>query len=218
MNFWTNSFWRRWTLVCGLAEFFGIGVAGLIAGLSILWVGEPANWPEKIINMLAMLLAGGLEGWLIGHFQAKILKEKIPDLSRTAWTRATIWVAVGGWFLGMLPSTLMPGQDPAEPPSAEPVIWVVALFAVLSGLALGAVFGWVQYFVLRRYLKKAKIWIIANALAWGAGFWWVFLGASWPNGGEPIALLVGIGIVSGSLMGLTVGAVTGWFLVEKMKE
>ncbi len=209
-----NTFFQRWVLACGLAEFGGIGLAGLIAGLTLYWIGEPESWPEKIAVLSAMMLAGAAEGWLVGAFQSKVLVEKIPNLSRPAWIRATVAVAVAGWFLGMLPSTLMSGQvtpDNALPP-AEPPLWLVALGAVGMGLVLGAIFGLAQQRVLRRYIGHSNQWIVANSLAWGAGLWWVYLGASWPKGGEPIWILVLSGVVSGLLMGLTVGVVTGWFL------
>lgn len=126
-------------------------------------------------------------------------------------------VAMAGWFLGMLPSTLMAGQPANTAAAGEPPLWMVALGAVGMGLALGAVFGWAQQRVLRRYLAGSGRWVVANSLAWGAGLWWVYLGASWESGGEPLWQLVVSGIVSGLLMGLTVGAVIGWFLLKMLR-
>lgn len=85
------------------------------------------------------------------------------------------------------------------------------------GLVLGAIFGLAQQRVLRRYIGHSNQWIIANSLAWGAGLWWVYLGASWPKGGEPVWILVLSGVISGLLMGLTVGVVTGWFLLKMFR-
>lgn len=216
----TNAFFRRWTLACGLAEFSGIGLAGLIAGLTIYWIGEPVAWAQKAAVLLAMMLAGAAEGWLIGTFQARVLREKIVNLSRPAWVRATMAVAVAGWLLGMLPSTLMAGQPadmPAAPPP-DPPLWMVAMGAIGMGLVLGAIFGWAQQRVLRRYLRNSPHWITANSLAWGAGLGWVYMGASWEQGGEPIWQLILSGVLSGLLMGLTVGLVTGWFLVKMLRD
>lgn len=215
MNLGKNSFWLRWTVACGLAEFAGIGLAGLIAGLTIRWLGEPDAWSEKILTLSAMLLAGALEGWLVGHFQAKVLRTKLPSLSAAGWIKATVWVAVAGWFAGMLPSTFLTGNSQSGA-AAEPPLWMMTLSVVAMGLAAGALFGWAQYRVLRRYVSWARGWIGANALAWGAGLWWVYLGASWPDGSEPLWCLVALGVGSGLLMGLTVGAVTGLFLVRKL--
>ena len=212
-----HTFLRRWTLACGLAEFGGIGLAGLIAGLVLYTIGEPIQWADKITVLAAMMLAGAAEGWLVGAFQASVLREKIPNLSRPAWIRATIAVAVAGWFLGMLPSTLMAGQPPGES-AAEPPLWAVALGAVAMGLAFGAIFGLAQQRVLRRYISNSRPWIIANSLAWGGGMWWVYLGASWEKGGEPLWMLVLSGVVSGLLMGITVGLITGWFLLKMFRS
>jgi hypothetical protein len=38
-----NTFFQRWVFACGLAEFGGIGLAGLIAGLTLYWIGEPES-------------------------------------------------------------------------------------------------------------------------------------------------------------------------------
>lgn len=215
---WQNTFWRRWTLACGLAEFAGIGVAGLVAGLTLYWIGEPDNWLEKIITLVAMLLAGAFEGWLVGRFQAGVLREKLPALSQRDWIRATMLVAVAGWFLGMLPSTLIPHDPNSSAIAPDFPLWLVALMAIGMGLFAGALFGLAQQRVLRRYLAHSNRWIIANALAWGAGLWWVYVGASWPQGGEPVWLLALLGVGSGLLMGLSVGAITGWFLLRMLPE
>ncbi len=212
-----NAFFRRWTLACSLAEFGGIGLAGLVAGLTLYWIGEPERWSEKVVVLAAMLLAGAAEGWLVGAFQSKVLQEKIPELSRPTWIWATIAVAVTGWFLGMLPSTLLAGQPAPAEPATEPPMILIALAAVAMGLFFGAIFGLAQQRVLRRHVTGSNRWIVANSLAWGAGLWWVYLGASWEKGGEPIWVLVLSGVVSGLLMGLTVGLITGWFLVKKLR-
>ena len=214
-----SLFFRRWVLACGAAEFLGIGAAGVVAGLTLYWIGEPTTIAEKIGVLAAMVAAGSVEGWLVGAFQAGVLVEKIPNLSRAAWIRATMLVAAAGWFLGMLPSTLLSGSQVSDPQpvQVEPSLWVVALAAVGMGLVLGAIFGWAQQRVLRRYVSGSSRWIVANSLAWGAGLWWVYLGASWPDGSEPIWQIMLSAVVSGVLMGLTVGVVTGLFLKKMLR-
>lgn len=214
-----NLFFRRWVLACGTAEFLGIGIAAGVAGLTLYWIGEPQTAFEKIGVLVSMMVAGSVEGWLVGAFQAGVLVEKIPNLSRAAWIRATVLVAAAGWFLGMLPSTLLSGSQVSDPQpvQVEPSLWVVALVAVGMGLVLGAIFGWAQQRVLRRYVRGSGRWIVANSLAWGAGLWWVYLGASWPDGSEPIWQIMLSAIISGVLMGLTVGVVTGLFLKKMLQ-
>lgn len=212
-------FFRRWVQACGLAEFLGIGVAAIVAAGILYWIGEPETVFEKTGVLAAMIAAGSAEGWLVGSFQAAVLKEKIPSLSRAAWVRATVLVAAAGWFLGMLPSTLASSPTATGPqnPPEMPSLWVVAVFAVVMGLAVGAIFGWAQQRVLRHYVSGSVRWIAANSLAWGAGLWWVYLGASWPDGTEPVWQIVLSGVFSGLLMGLSVGVVTGLFLLKMLR-
>lgn len=211
-----NQWYTRWTWSVGLAEFIGIGFAGAVAISVNAQVGEPVGLPSKVLVLLIMVAAGSVEGFLIGHFQAQRLRERLPDLSYRRWVTRTIILAAGAWFLGMLPSTWMAGQAAAPTAAATPPdfpMWLSLLGAVVMGALFGAVFGLVQGPLLRPHIGKvAGRWLPANALAWAAGLWWVYLGATWPDGSEPAWQIILSALVSGLLMGLTVGAVTGWYL------
>ena len=67
--------------------------------------------------------------------------------------------AVIAWFLGSLPSTLidMGGQE-AGTATQEPPFVVVMLLAAGMGLVLGAVLGYPQYRVLRKYVQGCLLY------------------------------------------------------------
>lgn len=50
--------------------------------------------------------------------------------------------------------------------------------AWLTGFALGVTLSVPQWLVLRRYVKRAVWWILANAVAWAFGMQIIFVAAS----------------------------------------
>jgi len=214
----TPSALGRWTLYCGLGELIGIGFAAAVAvGFNQL-MGEPVTWPQKVVVLSAMVLAGTVEGCATGYLQWRALRPHIPALGLRAWIVALAAPAVVFWVLGMLPSTLIAGQVvAASAPSASPElpapVWVLAVGFVVFSLIGGAVIGWSQWLVLRRHeglhLRGTTRWIGANALGWTLGLILIFAAATWPDEQTPVWLIVTSGVVGGLLGGLAVGAVTG---------
>ena len=215
-----KSWFQRWVVSVGIAEFIGIGVATVAFIACNKLIGEPVAWWQKSTVLAAIIVAGGIEGWLVGYFQAKRLRELIPELDSRAWIRRTVALAASTWFLGMLPSTIFFADAAADnAPTPDFPLWLTILSAMLMGLLFGAVFGWVQMPVLKLQVgRPARSWVLANALAWAAGLWWVFFFAALPDGTEPLLFIVAGGVLSGLLMGLTVGFVTGLFLMKMLKK
>ncbi|AQG78908.1 hypothetical protein [Spirosoma montaniterrae] len=211
-------FWQRWAVHCALGEVLGIGTAGAIAYAVNQAIGEPEQLGDKFTVLGCMLLAGAIEGSVLGWLQWRVLRERIPQLTATEWVGLTVAIAVLGWFLGMLPSLFFIDATPSNQP-AETAIDLESplMFAALSigtGLLLGALFGLFQWISLRKYVRQSGMWILANALGWGLGLGWIYVAASLPTAQTPFALTVVCGAVGGILAGLSVGIVTGWFLLR----
>ena len=115
------------------------------------------------------------------------------------------------WTLGMLPSTLMSaGSDAGSSAPSEPGAGMVYGLAALMGLVAGTILGTPQWLVPRRHVRRAALWIPANALAWMPGMILAFVGADLIFSGgigtstvvRAIAILVAIGAVVGAIHGL----------------
>ncbi|MCU0435872.1 MAG: hypothetical protein MUC87_20605 [Bacteroidia bacterium] len=217
-----NSFWLSWTINCALGELIGIGAAGVIAILVFKLVGEPQTTGSKLLVLLCMMCAGLIEGAILGYMQWRILRHKLPELPRSNWMQYTMLIAVLGWMLGMMPSLFFMDQStaPSAGEAAAPPI-PGTLFAALSvgvGLFLGALFGLFQWFELRHYVHHSKQWILANALGWGAGIGWIYFFAGLPEEHTPLLEVIFYGVCGGILAGLSVGAITGAFLVRLHKR
>lgn len=209
--------WRDWTLACVAGEVVGIGIAGLAAGVLLSTIGEPVTAVERWGAFGLLVGAGALEGLALGGFQWRVLRRAFPAIRARQWVGVTVVVAVGGWVLGMLPSTLSApaasGGEPFDPPLA-----LVALGAIAGGAAAGLVFGAAQWTVLRHHTPEARRWIGANALGWALGIGWIYVAASLPPEGSAPLAVAAFGIAGGLLSGLSMGGVTGRTLTRLTPE
>lgn len=208
-----KAWWWRFSYHCAAGEIIGIGLAGAIAYLTNLYWPTPSSLPEKCIVLALMLVAGFIEGSALGYFQWRVLKDKWPQLPLVAWVRATVLIAVLGWFLGMLPSLFFFDADPgqaAAPPAWLDTWWATILLSSLMGAVLGLVFGFAQYLVLKHYVPKAQFWIWANSLGWSVGMVWIFVFATIPTAETSLAFNISMGVIGGCLAGLSIGGVIGY--------
>ena len=213
-----NRLWRDWTLSCALGEFIGIGLAGIVATIMIVGMGEPQNAVEAWGAYAAMVAVGAVEGSAIGYFQWRVLHRLFPVMTARAWVGATLAVAVLGWAVGMLPSTLTAGAPQPEAASAQPALWLILLMSAGIGAAAGLVFGFAQWLVLRRHAAHSAHWMLSNMGGWAVAMAWIFLAASWPDESTPKLIVVLGGLAGGALAGLSIGAVTGLSLLRLARQ
>jgi hypothetical protein len=205
------GFWLRWTFVCGIGEFLGIGAAAGAAFSFFLLVGETDTTGERVASLIVVVCAGILEGLITGSLQWSILRQQFVDMKAKKWLICTVLGAAVAWLIGMTYPTFFI-SDTAS--SSEPSRVMIVFLAAGSGIVLGAVFGFFQWLELRRHTMGASWWIVANTVAWIVGLVVIYLGASLPGSDTAIGTVVLIGAVSGLVAGLLVGAITGIFLVR----
>jgi len=216
---WT--LWRRWVAANAVAELIGLGGSALVLIGLIALVDENSVGGILLMAAGAILLGTMLEGVVVGLLQWCVLRDALPTLPRRSWVTATAIGALIAWLLGMIPSTAMSlagsGAESAAP-AAEPPAWLFYLLAAGMGFVLGPVLGTPQWVVLRKHVRRAGWWVLANALAWMVGMVIIFLGTSAiPEGPIPpavIMLLVGCVFAAGA----AVGAVHGLFLIRLVRD
>lgn len=208
------NYWLRWTAVCGLGEFLGIGVAAGIGFSVMMAMGEPESTGEKLFVILTATVSGVIEGLITGFLQWRVLREKFAEVKAKDWLFYTTLGAVIGWILGMTPPTFFMGQTGGAAPAPEFSAVLIALLAAGAGIVLGALFGFFQWLELRKHTLQAVRWIPANALAWTVGLVIIYVGASMPTAETALATVILIGTTAGLLAGLAVGAITGLFLIK----
>ncbi len=186
---------RAWTVSVSLGEFAGFCVPALVGGL----LREGAS----LLVLGALVLAGVVEGAILGWSQARVLRQRLDGFSEARWVVGTALAAAGAWFLGMLPSTFH------EQVSTWPTLLTVIAAMFLGALVLGSI-GLAQWFELRRHLPRAARWILITAAGWGAGLF-VFLAWVMPlwRPGQATVTVIAIGVSGGGLMAVTMAGLTG---------
>jgi hypothetical protein len=200
----SRGLWGRWTLATMAGELGGFAVPTL--AYALVWmvgVSDRAAYP-------LLLLAGAMEGAILGGAQWLVLRWWVPAIRWQAWIGATAAGATIAWGIGLLPSTIG-GLD-----SIAPSILVSS--AVVLGLVFVLSLGGAQWWVLRRHLAKAGWWIIVNAVAWpmGVAIPVVALSVIADEVSASVRAVVALG--SGMMMGAVVGAVTGAALVWLLRS
>ncbi len=208
-----QTVWKRWAIACGSGEFLGIAAAAALAIGHRLLLGEPANNADKLLNLFFMMVAGAVEGSILAYFQYRLIGRLFPGISWKQWLAYTVGAAVVAWMLGMLPSLFLTGAGAADPMSPPDPLAYYSM-AALMGLLLGALFGYFQWLPLKGQRQSALEWIPANALGWSVGMVFIFLGASLPDSATAWPKVILSGAAGGILAGLSVGAVTGYFLLR----
>jgi hypothetical protein len=193
---------RRWVRVTGLGEIAGFSVPAVVGAL------VAAGDAPALVALCALVLAGTVEGAVLGAAQALVLRRALPAVPSRAWIGATAAGAALSYLLALLPSHA--GLRLTEwPPAAQ----------VTAGALVGAAFllalAGLQWRVLRGHVPHAGRWIAYTSAAWIAGLS-VFMAIATPlwHEGQPLALIVLIGVAAGVAMAYTVAAITGVGLVR----
>jgi hypothetical protein len=195
----SRGLWGRWTLATMAGELGGFAVPTL--AYALVWmagISDRGAYP-------LLLLAGAMEGAILGGAQWLVLRWWVPAIRWQAWIGATAAGATLAWAIALLPSTIG-GFDTLAPS-------ILVSGAVVLGLVFVLSLGGAQWWVLRRHLAKAGWWIIVNAFAWpvGVAIPVVAMAAIPDDVSAPVRAVVALG--SGVMMGAVVGAITGAALV-----
>jgi hypothetical protein len=203
------GFWGLWVAANCFAELIGLGGAGAASFAAIVTWGEPDTVLLAAAFAALAIGLGAFEGAMVGWAQARVLRRRLPGLR--GWVGATVLGAVIAWTLGMLPSTIVSLTSAATAPPPVMSDWAQLALAVPLGLVAGVILAIPQWRVLRRYVKRAGLWLLANTLAWAVGMPLVFVAAGVRPEGSPLTVAL---LVLGSLAtaGAAVGAIHGAFL------
>jgi hypothetical protein len=191
---------RSWILATTLGELLGF-LAPAVVGVLTFDLNPAATVP-------LMMLAGLVEGTVLGAAQSFVLRREFLGFSRTAWIVATALGAATAWLAGMLPSSFA-GTWTEWP------LWLSVPLGLLLGTVVLVSIGLTQSLVLRRHVTRSRSWVPVNAAAWAVGLG-LLLGIGMPlwHEGQPVVLVVLIGLLGALAMAVTVAVVTGLWLVR----
>lgn len=186
--------WFRWTTAGEFAGFLAPALVGALTSSAEL-----------------LVLAGVVEGAVLGAAQAVVLRRVFHRPRSRYWIGATAIAAGSAWAVAMIV------VHNGERLNSLPLVVLLPIAAV-AGTGVLLSIGIAQWFVLRLRVPRTHMWVWANALAWGAGLG-VFFAVATPlwQPGQPPALIALIGAFAGLLMAATMAAVTGTALVHLVK-
>ena len=161
--------YRDWIAANALGEVLGLGVAALIA-ITVAQSHAVPPAAEIIAVTAAFLAIGAYDGAIVGAAQWLVLRQRLPSLSAKSWIVATVAGAIVAGMLGRIPGALADWRSVSgDVGLPAPTLWMIVGLSAAAGVALGVILGAAQWFVLREYVRRAPMWIAANALAWAAG-------------------------------------------------
>lgn len=197
-----DRFLRYWLLWVSLGEVVGF-LAPAVAQLGL--TGSP-------VGPAPLIVAGAVEGTVLGWTQATVLRVPLPALSRSRWVAATAIGAAAAWFLGLLPA------EWADIWQRWPAMTQLVAGVLLALVLLGAI-GFAQWFELRRRLAGAHWWVVGSALAWCAGLV-VFFAVATPlwQPGQPWPLVLLVGLFAALLMAVSMALVSGLVLQRLLRR
>ncbi|WP_236557645.1 hypothetical protein [Arthrobacter sp. 9AX] len=198
-----SAFLGRWVRWVGLGESLGFlapALAQLVAA---------AVWPTGTFPLL--VVAGFVEGAVLGWFQGCVLHHRLPAVSTPRWILLTGGAAAAAWTLGLLPSANNSWRD--WPVAAQIVV------GTLGGAGLLGSIGFAQWMELRAHVPRAWRWIAGSAAAWAAGLG-VFMAVATPlwQPGQAVLLSAVIGIGAAVLMAVTMAVITGLVMVRLLPK
>ena len=188
--------WIRWITLGESLGFLAPALAQLVAA---------AAWPAA--TFLLLVLAGFVEGAVLGWFQVRVLLNRLPAVSIHRWILLTGTAAAIAWTLGLLPSASNAWQG--WPAAVQIAAGITAAIALLVSIGLA------QWIELRHHVPRAWRWIAGNAAAWTAGLG-VFMAVATPlwQPGQDVWVSAAIGIGSAVLMAVTMAVITGLVMVR----
>jgi hypothetical protein len=185
-----------------VAEAVGFSAAmGLGRGVYALAGGEPPGLAGVVFTVGLSAVAGVVEGACLGFGQWLVLRRVFGDVGPATWICATALGGALAWVLGMTAG--MNGPDVRPAPA------VVVGVLIVSGLALGAVLGGAQAWVLRGRGRVARRWLAANAVGWMLGLLCAYAGVAILGDGASAALTILVLATSGAAMALIPAIATG---------
>jgi len=187
--------WFRWVTAGEFAGFVLPAVAGAVA-----------PWPAVLV------LAGVVEGAVLGWAQARVLIRVLPGLPGLQWIATTAAAAGFAWTVAMTATAN------GERLASLPAVVLLPVAAVLRMAVLLSI-GTAQWLVLRYHVRNAHRWVWATGVAWGVALL-VFLVVTTPlwQSGQGLALRVLIGVLGGLLMAATMAVITGTALARLVEE
>ncbi len=105
-SWWNWRLFGRWMLVNAAA--YVVIVVGGVALEEFAWTTtrDLADDHRLLVVLLVAIVGAGFQGTVLGRWQWRILRERVPDLPRRRWVMATLVPSFLVWLLAIAPGAV----------------------------------------------------------------------------------------------------------------
>jgi hypothetical protein len=147
--------WRAWVVANAAGEWVGLAIPTTVG---IVLAHEPGLTSTRPgLTAMAMVLAGTLEGTVVGISQWLMIRRVIPAILAWAWIKWTALGAAIAWTLGVIPSLLMHEAVSGGADVGQLSDLMQFGLAAAMGSLLGPVLAFPQWLVLRHHVAKGVV-------------------------------------------------------------
>lgn len=154
-TWWDAGLLARWTAVNGLA--YAVIVVGGIA-LEELFSGTArslAGSSRELAIVAVALLGSTFHGFVLGRWQWRVLRLRLPSLERRRWVVGTFIPALAVWLLVLAPEAV-------DVITAGGATLLLFRDAFVQAIVLGPLIGLTQAATLHRHTTRWAWWFVAN--------------------------------------------------------
>lgn len=153
-TWWDGRLLARWVAVNAVA-YLVIVVVGVVLEELFSAPTRLAGWNVELATVVVALIGAGVHGYVLGRLQWRILRERLPRLSRRRWVVATFVPALAVWLLVLAPEAV-------ETVTGGGRTVLVFRDAFVQALVLGPLIGLAQAVALRGHTRRWPWWFVAN--------------------------------------------------------
>jgi hypothetical protein len=165
-SWWDGRLLGSWILVNGAAFLVIPVVAVLLERLASAATHDLVDDRRALAVLIIAAVGAGTQGVILGRWQWRLLRRRVPELRRRRWVMATLVPAFFVWLAVISPAAvdiLARGGD------------TLAAFGngIIQALVLGPLIGLSQATALRGHTSRWAWWLAANVVTYlsGAGLY-----------------------------------------------
>lgn len=163
---WDTRLLLRWTAVNAVA-YLVIVTAGITLEVAFSGPARSLADVDRALAVLAVAVLGAsFHGFVLGRWQWRVLRLRLPDLSRRRWVISTFVPAFAVWLLVFAPQAV-------DALTAGERTLTIFRDAFVQALVLGPLVGVGQALALRDDTRRWAWWLPANVTTYllGAGLY-----------------------------------------------
>jgi hypothetical protein len=158
-SWWDGRVLAMWVLLNGAAFLVLVVGGALLLDALTSGVQDLAQDHRALVIVVIAAIGAALQGFVLGRWQWRILRLRVPDLPRSRWVIATFMPAVVVWLLAVAPGA-------ADALAGEGDTLAAFKNGFIQALVLGPLIGLSQAKALHGYTTRWKWWFAANVTTW----------------------------------------------------